>query len=228
MTMRAVAPFNVGQIPNVTNPIDSSTNAANTAFVQSAINASMATKPLALGGAGGGLYSFASLGSGALIVYGTSGGAINSILSVGSPGTGYKVGDLISVVAGNNDAVLRVLTLSGSGIASVGILYGGTGYPAFAGSPASRASSSYPFTFTITGVLGSDATFIVQNGTLINGSNQWIINNNTTGSFSMTWRVSDATDTAIGTGVVIPQGTNNSAAKFIQTDGMTDVWLATT
>ena len=63
------------------------------------------------------------------------------------------------------------------------------------------------------------------NGTYLTQSNQWCVANNTTGAYTTTVKVSNASDTAIGTGVVLPQGTNNSTSCFIQTDGVTDVWF---
>lgn len=214
-----------------TQPIyDQSTNAATTQFVYNAVSHSMSTIPLNLGATAGGTYSFATQGTGCTVVYSSSGGAITSI-SLGSIGSGYKIGDLISVqgATGNQDAYLRVATLGsgGIGVGSLTILYGGTGYTGAAYSTTTAAPDiMYPYTFTLSGTLTSNATFIVQNGALALASNQWIINNNTTGSFTLKWYVSNGSNAITGSGVLIPQGTNSSASAMIQTDGQTDVWYA--
>jgi hypothetical protein len=151
-------------------------------------------------------------------------------LTISTPGSGFKVGDLIRPLGGNNDATARVQTVSGTGITGVLVLYGGTGYPGpVTGNTNNSDSSTYPFTFTITGTLTSNATFIATPGTFITQSNQWDINNNTTGAFSLSWFQSGqsggiSTDTPIGTGVVIPQGTNSNCSTLIQSDGVTDIW----
>jgi hypothetical protein len=170
------------------------------------------------------------VGTGAVIVWNSSGGALTSSLTIATPGSGFKVGDLIRPLGGNFDATARVQTVTGTGIASVLVLYGGTGYPGpVTGNTNNSDSSTYPFTFTITGTLTSNATFIATPGTFITQSNQWDINNNTTGAFSLSWFQSGqsggiSTDTPIGTGVVIPQGTNSNCSTLIQSDGVTDIW----
>jgi len=197
---------------------------ATTAFTQAAIQATMSTLPLNLGVAGGGIFSFASVGSGAVIVFTSTGGAINSISLIAVAGSGYQVGDLLSIPLGNGDAILRVATLSGSGVASVQIIYGGTGYTS-GGSAAAVAIGSVPFTFTLTGTLTSNATIVMTNGTYLTQSNQWCVNNNTTGAYTVTFKVGNSSGVAIGTGVVIPQGSNSNTATLIQTDGESDIWL---
>jgi len=52
--------------------------------------------------------------------------------------------------------------------------------------------------------------------------------NNTTGAYTVTVKMSNGSDTAIGTGVVIPQGTNNSTPIYVTTDGETYVWYGDT
>ncbi len=54
-------------------------------------------------------------------------GQVDSV-SINTPGTGYQVGDLITIVGGNSDAKLTVATLSGSGIATVSITAVGSDY----------------------------------------------------------------------------------------------------
>jgi hypothetical protein len=105
------------------------------------------------------------------------------------------------------------------------ILYGGSGYVT-GNNVISVPAYAIPFTFELSGTLGSNATFIMPNGSALLASNQWIFANNTTGSFTTTVYVSNGLDATTGTGVVIPQGTNNSAALFIFTDGSTDMWAA--
>lgn len=213
------------------NGLDNSTQLATDQFTQAAIQYTMATKPLNLGATGGGTYSFASVGTGAIIVWNSSGGALTSSLTIATPGTGYAVGDLIRPTGGNNDATARVQSVSGGGITGVLVLYGGTGYPGpVTGNQANADSSTYPYTFTITGTLTSNAVIIVTPGSLITQSNQWLFNNNTTGvGFTMLVQVSGqsggiSTNTPIGTGIFIPQGTNSSSATNLQSDGVTDVW----
>gem|GEM_PF-3147688 len=200
-----------------------STAAASTAFVNAAIQLSMATAPV--GNVTGGTYSFASVGSGCGLTYTTTGGAITGITSVPLAGTNYAVGDIITPNAGNHDALLRVATVSGTGVATLAILYGGTGY-SNASSMASDTAASVYFTFTLTGTLGSDATFIMTNGTYLTQSNQWIVNNNTTGAHNVTFKISNGSDTSTGTGVVIPQGSGNSLPTYIQSDGVSDIWYS--
>ena len=202
---------------------DSSTKVATTQFTQNAIDLSMATMPLA--NVTGGTFSFASLGAGAVVNFTAAGGTITVINTVFAGGAGYKVGDLVTIPLGNFDSVLRVATVSGTAAASFTILYGGTGYTSATNAP-TNLTSTIPFTFALTGVLASDATFIMPNGSFLLQSNQWIVNNNTTGAHSVTFFVSNGSDATTGTGVAIPQGTNNSAATFIQTDGVNDIWLA--
>lgn len=202
---------------------DNSTNVATTAYATALSQYAMSTMPLNLGATGGGTYSFGSLGTGASVVVHTTGGVVDSISSVNAAGSGYAVGDLLLVRNGNHDAVLRVATLSGSGVATVTILNGGTSYTN--GSTGTLdAASSVPYTFTLTGTLTSNATFIMTNGTLLTQSNQWLVNNNTTGAFTVTFKISNGSDAPTGTGVIIPQGTSSSAGLLIQTDGSTDIW----
>lgn len=213
---------------------DNSTNVATTAYVNSAIEFNKATIPFALGLTGGGTYSMAGVGIGCILVYTASGGAVTSITSISVAGSGYKVGDLFYLTGaayGNSDAVARVMTLSGSGVATVQLLYGGTGYTTISGGTIPTANTVRPLIFTISGTLTSNATWIMAPGSYLFGSDTWIINNNATGAYTTTFKISGqsggvSTNTAIGTGVVIPQGTNNSAAQQIQCDGVNDVWLA--
>jgi len=182
----------------------------------------MSTLPMAITG---GTYSFDSQGSGVVTTFTATGGVITSINLIPVPGSGYKVGDLLNVPLNNGDAVLQVSSVSGTGVTGLNIIYGGTGYTS-TGSAPTNAFSSAPFTIILTGTLTSDALIIMTYGTYLTQSNQWIVNNNTTGAHTVTIKQGNGSDSAIGTGVVISQGTNNSTATFIQSDGETDVWLA--
>ena len=200
---------------------DMSAKVATMSAVQAVTQLSMATLPMS--GVTGGTYSFASNGSGINIGILATGGAITGYSGINSPGSGYKVGDLIIPQGGNHDAVFAIDALSGSGASHLTLLYAGTGYGNGSTAGGDAAASVF-YTFTLTGTLTSDATFVVSNGTYLTQSNQWIINNNTTGAHNVIFKISNSSDTAMGTGVTIPQGSSNNAGAFIQTDGETDVW----
>jgi hypothetical protein len=217
-----------GLVPTVVPPSDASTKIANTQFVQNAVDLSMATIPLA--NITGGTYSYATLGAGAVVNFTASGGAITSINTIFAGGSGYAVGDLLTLgytnsIHGNADAVLRVATVTGSAVASLTILYGGSGYLSGTNA-ASQPAYTIPFTFELAGVLASNATFIMPNGTPLLSSNQWIFANNTTGAFTVKVFVSNGSNATTGSGVTIPQGTGNIDSLLVWTDGSTDVWAA--
>jgi len=203
--------------------LDNSTLLATDAFVNQQGASATATVPFA--GVTGGVYNQATLGTGLTVVVFASGGAITSALTISNPGSGYAVGDLVAVPAGNSDAVLRVTGVSGGGVSSVGIAYGGTGYTtgqvatAVPVPPGKRA-------VVFSGVLTSNLTFIIQNGTYLTASREVEFINNTTGAFTITVFLSNGADGHVGNGVVLPQGTNNSSAVALYTDGQNDVWLA--
>ena len=205
------------------NAADTGTgNLATDDFVWRALQRSMATIPLS--GITGGTYSFATLGSGAVISFGATAGAITSIASISNGASGYKVGDIITMSGGNQDSYLAVSTVSGTAITGLSILYGGTGYVTRTNVVVSNPISTQQFVMTLTGTLTSNATFILNNGTYLTASNQYIINNNTTGAYTVKFYVSSGSDTTTGSGVTIPQGSNNSLGALIQTDGVSDVW----
>jgi hypothetical protein len=211
------------------NSTDNSTKVATTAFTQAAIDLSMSTAPINVAADTVGTISFDSHGSpDAVLTVGTvSSGAITAatVVSAGGATTAFKAGDVLSCMqtGSNMDAILQVATLSGNGVATVNVLYGGTGYTASTGCLASPAYLTIPYTFTLSGVLPQSETYIMTYGSLLQQSNQWIFNNNTTGAYTVAVKIGTASDTATGTGVVIPQGTNSSAGAFVQTDGSTDV-----
>lgn len=225
----------VGQIPLFSNLIvtngttqgrlDNSTLVATDAFVNQQIASAKSTVPAA--GVTGGVYNQASLGTGAQVVVFASGGIVTSILTIVNPGSGYAVGDLLILPAGNSDAIVRVTSISGGGVTAFGVVYGGTGYTtgiqttAIDVPPGSR-------TVTFTGTLTSNLTFIIQRGTFLTASRTVQFNNNTTGAFTVTVFLSNGAGGTTGSGVVLPQGTNNSSAVAVETDGQTDVWLTNT
>ena len=104
---------------------DNSTKIATTAFVNANVQLTMGTLPLSVTG---GVVSFASNGTGVSVVVFCTGGVIESIPSIINAGTGYKVGDVFIPLGGNEDAIIRVTTVSGTTITGVQVLYGGTGY----------------------------------------------------------------------------------------------------
>jgi hypothetical protein len=224
-----------GQVPLFSNLIvtngttqgrlDNSTLVATDAFVNQQIASSTATVTAA--GVTGGIYNQASLGSGAQIVIFATGGVVNGVLTISNPGSGYAVGDLLILPAGNSDAIVRVTGVSGTGVSSVSVVYGGSGYTT---GPAVTAIDVPPGqrTVTFTGVLTSNLTFIIQRGTFLTASRRVQFNNNTTGAFTVTVFLSNGAGGTTGSGVVLPQGTNNSGAVIVETDGVNDVWLSNT
>jgi hypothetical protein len=204
------------------NPLDNSTLPATDAFVNQQNSRATATVPFAVTG---GFYNQASRGSGAQIVIFASGGVVSGVLTISNPGSGYAVGDLLVLAAGNYDAIVRVTGVSGSGITSVGIPYGGTGYTTGVVAAAVDVPPGRR-TVTFTGVLTSNVTFVIQNGTYNTASRSVEFNNNTTGAFTLTVFLSNGAGGTTGNGVVLPQGTNNSTAILLQTDGVNDVWPA--
>jgi len=57
-----------------------------------------------------------------------NGSISTSARTIGNYGAGYAVGDLIQINGGNNDARIKVLTLSGSAVATYQLMVAGTGY----------------------------------------------------------------------------------------------------
>jgi hypothetical protein len=227
ITGGTIANVSITNSTGVTQPrLDNSTLLATDAFVNQQLASSTASIPFPLTG---GVYNQASRGTGVSFVILVSGGAIQSVVALVNGGTGYAVGDLLVVTSGNDDAVLRVTSVSGGVIQSGGlaIIYGGTGYTTGITASAIDVPPGQRQLF-FTGVLTSNVTFIIQNGTFLTASRRVEINNNTTGAFTVTVFLSNGLGGTTGSGVVIPQGTNNSSALQIETDGMNDVWLAVT
>lgn len=206
--------------------IDNTSSLATNSFVNQQIASATASVPIPLAS---GVYNQASLGSGASFVILASGGVIGSIVALVSGGTGYAVGDLLLVASGNDDALLRVTNVSGGVIQSGGlaVLYGGTGYTTGATTGAVSVPPGQRTVF-LTGALSGNVTFIIQNGTFLTASRRVQFNNNTTGAFTVTVKLSNGAGGTVGTGIVLAQGTNNSTAVLVQTDGVNDVWLADT
>jgi hypothetical protein len=205
--------------------LDNSTQFATDQFVNQQGSSATATVPFA--GVTGGTYNQATLGTGAQVVVFTSSGVVTSIPTIANPGSGYAVGDLVALPAGNSDAVLRVTGVSGGGVTTFGIAYGGTGYTtgvqvtAMPVPPGRRA-------VVFTGTLTSNLTFIIQNGAFLTASREVEFINNTTGAFTTTVKLSNGSGGSTGTGVVLAQGTNDSSALTVYTDGVNDVWIANT
>ncbi len=200
---------------------DNSTLVATDAFAKQSILAASAAIPIS--NVTGGTYNFATVGTGASFAVLTSGGAISSIITVVAAGTNYAVGDCLVMVGGNGDAIIRVTAVSSGAITTGQILYGGTGYvgslqlSGMALPPGSR-------TGLITGTLTSNATIIIPAGTYLQGGRRIGFSNNTTGAFTITVKLSNGAGGSTGTGIVLPQGTANSASVLVYTDGVNDVW----
>src|SRR5208282_1109710 len=218
-------------ITAATNAIasDASTQVATDAFVQLALDLSMATAPINLGGLGPATLSFSCLGTGAKVNYTASGGAVTAItIWIPFVGSGYLAGDLVIVAGGNYDALLLITAVAGGGYPTAdSILYGGTGYTSGT-SNANLPNTSLPFTFLLSGALAGNITLLMTAGTYLTQSNQWIFCNNTTGAYTVTVAESNSTNTgaAGGRSVILPQGTNNSRSLFLQGDGKLNVDLA--
>lgn len=222
VTLSGVVNLGANASATTGNYLANSNLVATSAFVRQSILAASATVPINIIG-GGGTYNFASIGVNALFGVTTSGGALATISSIVTPGTGYQVGDCLVMLGGNGDAVVYVTAVSGGGITAATVLYGGTGY---SGSPQLSGSALPPGSRTgiISGTLTSNATIIVPAGTFLAGGRRFSFANNTTGAFTITAKLSNGSGGSTGTGVVLPQGTANSTSIIIYTDGVTDLW----
>jgi hypothetical protein len=211
-------------MPGTQTPISNASNVAATqAFVNQQILYETATVPLS--GITGGTISQFSAGSGAQFVIFVVSGAISSVLSIVTGGSGYAVGDSFLVNGGNYDARLLVTNVSGGVIQSGGLqlLYGGTGYSTGATTGSTTIPIGQRF-ITLAGVLTSNLTYILSPGNYNTASRRPVFANNTTGAFTVTVKLSDGAGSTVGTGVVLTQGTNNSTAQLLVTDGVNDVW----
>jgi hypothetical protein len=88
-----------------------SANAANTCLSGSVIVNALAGEPISISLG----YASSGAGSGGKVDVTASGGAITGFLTWIPVGSGYTVGDILQVVGGNNDAVLTVTSVNGSG-----------------------------------------------------------------------------------------------------------------
>lgn len=219
----------LGPAPVTTNSVTQPTLTSNstnstTLFVSNSIQRAQATSPIAITG---GTYSFASLGTGLSVVVFASGGAVGSILSVSAGGSGYADGDVAYLSAGNYDAVVQITNAVGGVVQSggVAVLYGGTGYSTGLQATATNAPFDARNVITLSGTLTSAATIIFSNSTYIASSRQLIVNNNTTGAFTTTVCMSNGSDACnAGPSVVLPQGTSNSTAVWLEKDGVNGIW----
>lgn len=222
VTLNGVNTFGANTSAVTQNYLASSNLVATAAFVRQSILASQATIPISIIG-GGGTYNFASIGTGAIFGVTTSGGAITTVSSVIAGGTGYQIGDCLIMQGGNGDAVVYVTAVSSGAVTAATVLYGGTNYtgtPQLTGSPLPPGSR----TGNITGTLTSNATIIVPAGSFLAGARRFGFQNNTTGNFTITVKLSNGSGGSTGTGVVLPQGTGNSTSLMIYTNGVTDLW----
>lgn len=213
---------NLGSNANATTQsyVDNSTLIATDQFVKRTLLAATATIPMTITG---GTYNFASAGSGAIFAVTTSSGALATISSIIAGGTGYQVGDVLTMIGGNGDGLVYVSAVSSGVVTSATIFYGGTGY---SGSPQLSGSALPPGSRSgnLTGTLTSNALIIIPSGTLLAGARRIGFQNNTTGAFSVTVKLSNGSGGSTGTGTVLPQGTANSTSLTLYTNGTTDVW----
>lgn len=200
--------------------LENSNLLATDLFVHQAILASTASIPFTITS---GTYNFATSGSGAILGVTTSGGAVASITSIVAGGSGYQVGDVLVLVGGNGDGAAIVNTVSSGVITSAGILYGGTGYT---GTPQLVGIGLPPGSRTgiLSGTLTGNVTIVIPAGTYLAGARRFSFANNTTGAFTVTVKLSNGSGGSTGTGVVLPQGTNNSTSMTLYTNGTSDVW----
>ena len=216
---------NTTALPSITTattqiPVDISNSIATDLFANSQIARAKSTSTVSITG---GTYNTATAGTGAVINWTATGGAITSIGTIFNGASGYLVGDVVTPAGGNYDAYLVVTSVSGTAVTGLGILYGGTGYSSGTNTTV-YPPLLLPDALTLTGTLTSNVTFILAKGTLLTTSTNIVVNNNTTGAFTVTIKMGNGSGGSIGTGVVIPQGSNNSTAMPIETDGVTDVW----
>lgn len=206
------------------NRANNTTLLATTAFTNQQIISATANVPFPVVG---GIYNQASLGTGYAVVTTAVAGVVTST-TVFNGGSGYAVGDLVLLPNdGNSDAILRVTAVSSGVVTASQVIYGGTAY----NNGRTLSGIAVPAgqrTVTLTGVLTSNVTFIIQNGTFLTAARRVEFNNNTTGAFTVTVFLSDGAGGTTGSGYVLPQGTNNSSAVMVQTDGQTDVWRTNT
>lgn len=220
VTLNGVNSFGANTVGVTQSYLDNSTFVATTQFTKRALLAATATIPMSITG---GTYNFASAGSGAIFGVSTSGGAITAITGIVAGGTGYQVGDVLTMVGGDGDGLVYVNTVSGGVISAATVFYGGTGYsgtPQLTGlalPPGSRSGN-------LTGALTSNVTIIIPGGTLLAGARRIGFQNNTTGAFTVSVKLTNGSGGSMGTGVVLPQGTANNTSMTLYTNGTTDVW----
>jgi len=203
--------------------LDNSTLVATTAFVKRSLLAATATLPMTITG---GTYNFASAGTGAIFGVTTSSGAIASIASIVAGGTGYQVGDVLTMIGGNGDGLVYVSAVSSGAVQTASVFYGGTGY---SGTPQLSGQALPPGSRTgaLTGTLTSNALIIIPGGTLLAGARRIGFQNNTTGNFTVQVKLTNGSGGSTGTGVFLPQGVANNTSMTLYTNGTTDVWNET-
>jgi hypothetical protein len=200
---------------------NSNSTPASTSFVNQQII--LDTAAVTFANVTGGIYNQATLGSGCTFVIVVSGGAITSIPSIVTGGSSYAVGDILGVQSGNYDGIVRVTAVSSGAVTALAVAYPGTGYTT--GLTAAGLAVPPGQRFAIfNGTLTSNLTFIITAGTYLTASRRPCFANNCTGSFTITVYLSNGAGGTTGNGVVLTQGTNNSTAQLVVTDGVNDVW----
>jgi len=84
-------------------------------------------------------------GTGATFNTTATAGVITAI-TVNAAGSGYNVGDILTISGGNGNATVTVATLSGTGVATVTITTGGTGYSNGTGVASTVTTTANPHT----------------------------------------------------------------------------------
>ena len=204
-----------------TNPVvwDSSTQIATDKFVQYAVQAAMATTPLNIAGSYTQISFIPSCTSYPVINETSTGGVITGT-TVYAGGAGCTVGDVINFPNGNQDAYLIISAVNGSGGATaLGILYGGSGYPASVSGITLVVPNTTPYQFNLSGAITSNVNIIsayyasAANGGYFTASNQWMFSTSTTGNYTASICQSTGSDSCgAGTSVVLTQGMNTTAA----------------
>jgi len=204
-------------------PPSSNTNTAvaTTAYVNTQLEYIRSTLPLT--GVTGGIYNQATLGTGCTFAILSSGGVITGIATIVTGGSGYVVGDILVAQTGNFDAVVRVTSVNSGSVLTLAVVYGGTGYTNGLQTTSGEIPPGERFV-PIFGTLTSNMTIVIAGGPSLVATRRPIFANNTTGAFTVTVLLSNGAGGTVGSGVVLTQGSNNSTAQMVVTDGQADVW----
>ena len=108
--------------------ISNSDNSIGSSLIGSTVVNALAAQPISISIG----YTSSGAGSGGKVDVITSGGAISSFLAWIPVGSGYSIGDVLKVSGGNNDAVITLTSVNGSGQPTgATITAAGTGYSSF-------------------------------------------------------------------------------------------------